>query len=192
MGSHGATYHGDLTKTVTHLIAASPKGKKYEHARPWGIKAVGIEWMRESIDRGMSLDEAAYHPDIPAERRGVGAVTRKRAPSPVLGKRQSMTESQSDAQDASRRKLRRTASTRLESQTDDMWADMGSGKHEHTAADSLPSKPGHVGRDKERHSSQTAPGKQERKSTTLDSLHSIGPTLSGLFYTRAFNEQKVC
>ncbi|KAB8360582.1 hypothetical protein FH972_024322 [Carpinus fangiana] len=125
---NGATYHGDLTKDVSHLVAALPKGKKYEFAVQWGIKLVTLEWVRDSIARGMVLEERLYHPTTPEEERGVGSVTTKQAPSP-LGKRKlgevQLTRNTSDT--ASRaRKLRRTASARYESQGDNLWADMGS------------------------------------------------------------------
>lgn len=122
--ANGASYHGDLTKAVTHLIAAAPCGKKYEYAGQWGIKIVGKEWLADSLARGMILDEASYHPSRSPEERGRGAVTQRRQPSPTLGKR----TRESAPQAGNRRKLRRTASNKLGSQNDDIWADMGTGE----------------------------------------------------------------
>lgn len=125
---NGAAYHGDLTKAVTHLVAASPQGKKYEYAAQWGIKTVTIEWVRQSITRGMALDETLFHPTTPAEQQGQGAVTRKQQPSPLGKRKHEQAQPTRNASDAASRarKLRRTASARYESQGDNLWADMGS------------------------------------------------------------------
>lgn len=71
--SHGATYHPDLTKRVTHLIAPAPEGKKYQFARQWNIKVVTPEWLTHSLERGMVLDESLYDPTLPREIQGKGA-----------------------------------------------------------------------------------------------------------------------
>ncbi|KAF8477224.1 BRCT domain-containing protein [Kalaharituber pfeilii] len=73
MPLHGAEYHPDLTRQVTHLIAALPEGRKYEFARQWQIKIVSPEWLYDSIQRGMALDENCYDPRLPSEKIGVGA-----------------------------------------------------------------------------------------------------------------------
>lgn len=124
VAENGAQYHGDLTKAVTHLIAARPLGAKYEYAGQWHIKIVTIEWLQDSLERGMALDESLYHPLMPTEQRGVGAVIKKPI-SPSLGKRTRQETQSLGGAEGGRRKLRRTASTRLESQNDDLWADMG-------------------------------------------------------------------
>lgn len=126
VNANGGTYHGDLTKAVTHLVAASPKGKKYEYAGNWGIKTVSLEWIRDSLERGMALEESLYRPTMPLEERGLGAVNRKSIPSPNLGKRSRPDDPKTDSVNGGRRKLRRTASTRLESQSEGLWADIGS------------------------------------------------------------------
>ncbi|CAN9235996.1 unnamed protein product [Alternaria alternata] len=96
--ANGAEYHGDLTKSVTHLIAAAPSGKK-----------------------GMVLDEALYNPTMPVQERGNGAWDRKLPASPALGKRTRDAE-RSQALNPFRRKLRRSASTKVGSQSDAFWA----------------------------------------------------------------------
>lgn len=118
VGRHGGAYHGDLTKQVTHLVAKEAVGKKYEFATQWGIKVVGVEWLQDSLARGMALGEGLYHPLRPVEERGIGAVTVKKAVE--VGKRKS-----TESQEVGRRKLRRTASSRLESQSQDLWAGVG-------------------------------------------------------------------
>lgn len=122
---HGATYHGDLTKAVTHLIAAAPQGQKYTHAKRWGLSVVSLKWFEHSMERGMAVDEAFYDPTMPIDEQGVGAFKRHIRPRTSLGKHGRDGESQGT--DAVRKKLRRTASTRLESQSQDMWMDMSAG-----------------------------------------------------------------
>ncbi|KAI4715022.1 hypothetical protein J4E89_000708 [Alternaria sp. Ai002NY15] len=109
--ANGAEYHGDLTKSVTHLIAAAPSGKKYEHALNWRMKIVSLEWLEQSLERGMVLDEALYNPTMPVEERGQGAWDRKLPASPAIGKRTRDAEP-SQALNPFRRKLRRSASTK--------------------------------------------------------------------------------
>ncbi|CAE7021196.1 hypothetical protein PTT_12211 [Pyrenophora teres f. teres 0-1] len=119
--ANGGDYHGDLTKSVTHLIAATPSGKKYEHALNWGIKIVALEWLEQSLERGMVLDETCYNPTLPIEERGKGAWERRQPASPAPSKRPRDTEG-SQALNPFRRKLRRSASTRLGSQSEALWA----------------------------------------------------------------------
>ncbi|CAN9277839.1 unnamed protein product [Alternaria alternata] len=119
--ANGAEYHGDLTKSVTHLIAAAPSGKKYEHALNWRTKIVALEWLDQSLERGMVLDEALYNPTMPVQERGNGAWDRKLPASPALGKRTRDAE-RSQALNPFRRKLRRSASTKVGSQSDAFWA----------------------------------------------------------------------
>ncbi|KAF2851523.1 hypothetical protein T440DRAFT_448770 [Plenodomus tracheiphilus IPT5] len=117
---NGAEYHGDLTKSVTHLIAATPSGKKYEHALNWSMKIVSLEWFEQSIERGMVLDESFFNPTLPIEARGKGARDRTSA-TPLTGKR-TRNADQSQALNPFRRKLRRSASTKFGSQSDALWA----------------------------------------------------------------------
>ena len=127
--ANGARYHGDLTKQVTHLIAASPKGKKYEYAGQWGVKIIAIEWLRDTIERGMVLDETLYSPITPIEERGRGAVSQRR-PQAASRKRSRDGESQAEAGNGGRRKLRRTTSSKLQSQSGELWADIGTAEKE--------------------------------------------------------------
>lgn len=122
MTKNGAEYHGDLTKSVTHLIAAHPSGSKYDHALNWRMKIVTWEWFEQSRERGMALDETYYHPTMAIEDRGVGAWDRRRSASPMLGKRMRVAEQSEIVANHSRRKLRRAASTRLSGQTEALWA----------------------------------------------------------------------
>ncbi|KAL9051998.1 MAG: hypothetical protein Q9162_005663 [Coniocarpon cinnabarinum] len=123
--ANGATYHGDLTKVVTHLIAAAPTGKKYEYATQWGIKLVTIEWLQQSLQRGMVLEETLYSPTMPAEERGVGAVkTLQRSYSEKIGPRKRKSGELHSGEPEGKRKLRRTASAKFESQNSGIWDDL--------------------------------------------------------------------
>lgn len=119
--ANGASYHGDLTKDVTHLIAAVPDGKKYLAARDWKLTIVSKKWFEESLERGMALDESLYDPVRPIEEQGRNAF-RLRPRSPV-NKRVRESEAV-PAPEPSKKKLRRSASSRLESQSQDMWQDI--------------------------------------------------------------------
>lgn len=120
IAKHGGQYTGDLTKDVTHLIAFVPQGKKYEYAGAWGIKIVSLKWYKDTLDRGMQLDEFLYHPAMPPEDQGNGAWNRQPSGSSHLGKRQ---RPESVGQEPSR-KLRRAASARFSSQHQDVWNDI--------------------------------------------------------------------
>ncbi|KAJ9652176.1 protein kinase activating protein dpb11 [Neophaeococcomyces mojaviensis] len=117
---NGGTYTGDLTKDVTHLIAAAPVGKKFEYATMWQVKIVSIKWYKDTVDRGMQLDESLYHPAMQPEQQGIGAWNRRKPSSPKLGKRQ--REDQPTTEPG--RKLRRTASARFSNQHENLWNDI--------------------------------------------------------------------
>jgi DNA replication regulator DPB11 len=121
---NGGDYTGDLTKDVTHLIAARPEGKKYEYASQWQKKVVALEWFQESLQRGMQLDEAPYDPTKPKEARGVGAWNRRRPGTSPTGRRTRDTDNMPSADTARKCRLRRTASARLNSQNSSVWTDL--------------------------------------------------------------------
>ena len=131
---NGGEYTGDLTKDVTHLVAAKPEGKKYEYGMQWQKKVVSLKWYKDTIERRMQLDESLYHPTVPVTEQGVGAWNRKPRPSPQLGKR---TREDNVGLEPSR-KLRRTASARLGSQNQDMWSDIVSGAGFEAASNERP------------------------------------------------------
>jgi len=120
---NGGEYTGDLTKDVTHLIAAKPEGKKYEYGMSWQKKVVSLKWYKDTLERGMQLDEKLYHPTLQVAEQGVGAWNRRpqRSPRPVKRARGE------DAAPEPSRKLRRIASARLGSQTQNMWTDIVGG-----------------------------------------------------------------
>src|SRR5579859_3074232 len=64
--TYGGSYHPDLSRSCTHLLCASATGKKYEAALKWGIHCVGVEWLFQSIERGMTLEGRYFRLDIPS------------------------------------------------------------------------------------------------------------------------------
>ncbi|KEF53086.1 uncharacterized protein A1O9_10994 [Exophiala aquamarina CBS 119918] len=117
---NGGDYTGDLTKDVTHLIAAKPEGKKYEYGMQWQKKVVSLKWYKDTLERGMQLEESLYHPTVPAAEQGLGAWVRRIRPSPQSSKRP--REAPTGLEPS--RKLRRTASARLGSQNENLWTDI--------------------------------------------------------------------
>ena len=118
--AHGADYKGDLSKETTHLIARIPSGAKYTHAKIWGVKVVTIEWFQQSLERGMVLDESLYDPSLEESERGRGAWIRRSESGSSLGKRR-RTE---DVVPVPGRMLRRSASSKYDSQNDGFWSDI--------------------------------------------------------------------
>lgn len=118
--AHGGEYNGDLTKTVTHLLAARTYGKKYEYAKQWGIRLVGMRWYRDSLTRGMALDEDLYMPELPTEQQGIGAF-RTVPKQSVLAKRARETDASEAHEEGGRRKMRKVASMRLDGQSQELW-----------------------------------------------------------------------
>ncbi|KAJ3552363.1 hypothetical protein NPX13_g11133 [Xylaria arbuscula] len=120
--ANGGEYVADLSRRVTHLIVSKPEGKKYGAARRWDIRCVSIEWLHESVERGMILDEACYDPTLPVEERGNGAWTRRDLRRVSLGKRG--REGSDASLQGGRRKLRKSASMRMHSQSTNIWGDI--------------------------------------------------------------------
>ncbi|KAL9612377.1 MAG: hypothetical protein Q9167_003017 [Letrouitia subvulpina] len=120
VNSNGGDYRGNLTKDVTHLIAKEPTGAKYKYALEWKVKVVAVEWFFQSLERGMILDETLFSPLLLAAQRGQNAWIRNLASTHHLGKRPRDGENVS----VGPRKLRRTASAKLSSQTTGMWSDI--------------------------------------------------------------------
>ncbi|KAF2216652.1 hypothetical protein CERZMDRAFT_33861 [Cercospora zeae-maydis SCOH1-5] len=119
----GARWSADLTKQVTHLIAAKPEGAKYMHAKQWGVTVVSLKWYEDSLVRGMAVDESYYACEIPLEEQGIGAFRTmpKRA---SLGKRGREAGEVTNANDDKRKRLRKSASMRLGEQSQSLWQSM--------------------------------------------------------------------
>ena len=108
---------------MTHLIARTPSGHKFNYARLWAIKVVSIEWFEQSLERGMILDESLYDPVLPVQERGRNAWARKTTSTGSLGKR----ARENEAVPNRTRKLRRTASAKLSTHHDGIWTDIVGG-----------------------------------------------------------------
>lgn len=117
---------------MTHLVANKPEGAKYKHAKIWGLHVVSVEWLQDSLERGMILDEKLFNPEWQVEERGKDAWNRVK-PS-LLGKRS--RDDSTATFDEGRRKLRRTASTKLSSQNEKIWGDIFKGNNSIQAANS--------------------------------------------------------
>jgi DNA replication regulator DPB11 len=114
-----------LTKQITHLISFRTEGAKYKAAKSWGLRIVSIEWLRDSLERGMILDEKLYDPALPAEERGKDAWDKTKPKRTSLGKRS--RDDSTTGLEGGKRKLRRTASTKLSTQNDGLWGDIVGG-----------------------------------------------------------------
>ncbi|EPS39230.1 hypothetical protein H072_7019 [Dactylellina haptotyla CBS 200.50] len=127
---NGAIYHGDLTKQVTHLVAARSEGKKYQFAKQWGIKIVCLDWFYQTLERGMALDESYFSFDLPLAERGQGAWVRPTTGKRKLSEREASNKSDGRTKsDPARRKIKRAASDRLSSGSQNLWGDiMGQAK----------------------------------------------------------------
>lgn len=136
ISANGGQYRGDLTKEVTHLIAHTPEGKKYQYATQWEVKVVGLRWLKDSLERRMILDESLYHPTIPQDKQGAGAWNRQAKASVQLGKR----NHEEEAVPTVPRKLRRTASAKLGGQSETIWGEIVNGPQteELVTAEQLP------------------------------------------------------
>ncbi|KAI5457615.1 BRCT domain-containing protein [Mariannaea sp. PMI_226] len=120
--TNGGLYTGDLTRRCTHLIVNKPEGKKFAAAKAWGIYAVTLDWLDQSIARGMILEEAKFDPVLPAEEQGKGAWVKKDATRAVWGKRSRSL--MAGGNEDGPRKLRKTASMKLNSQRNNLWGDI--------------------------------------------------------------------
>ncbi|KAI0103828.1 hypothetical protein GGR51DRAFT_549777 [Nemania sp. FL0031] len=117
--TNGGEYVADLSKRVTHLIVNKPEGKKYNAARKWEISCVSIEWLHDSVERGMILLEECYDPTLPPEERGKGAWSRRDLRRISLGKR----AREEPIPEGGKRKLRKSASMKM-GQSDKLWGDI--------------------------------------------------------------------
>lgn len=199
---NGAEYHSQLVREVTHLVANKPQGEKYKFAQAWKLKIVSVEWLLESAERGMILEEDLYNPAQPQEERGKNAWVRT-APTTTTarGKRSRQDEGAMDAADdikAGRKKLRRTASIKLQDQNSTLWSDIVGSDHGPitTSRASYDSAPLRIGEEQavsrqdvgSQHGDDLNPRKDESvriRETFLDD-DSLVPEARGLFFDRSF------
>ncbi|RCI16370.1 hypothetical protein L249_2458 [Ophiocordyceps polyrhachis-furcata BCC 54312] len=124
--ANGAEYAGDLTRRCTHLVAQKPQGQKFTAAKSWNVPTVSLDWLNQSVARGMMLEETKFDPLLPAEEQGLDAWINKdlSAARCSLGKR--ARKAREKAREEGARKLRKTASMKkLRSQSAAMlWDDI--------------------------------------------------------------------
>ncbi|KAI5816057.1 hypothetical protein BZA77DRAFT_314276 [Pyronema omphalodes] len=109
--SESATYSPDLTGDVNILIAAAPTGKKYQFARQRNIKVVVPQWLSDSMERGMALDESLYDPRLPPDQIGKNAKPTKSVQAEVIA-------------GAGKRKVRKSTQDKLGGQSQSLWDDI--------------------------------------------------------------------
>ena len=207
INDNGGDYRGNLTKDVTHLIAKEPSGAKYDFAAQWKIKTVSVEWLEQSLERGMILEESLYHLLLLPSERGRNAWIRKSFSTNSLGKRARDEE----VIPPNARKLRRTASARLSTHNDGMWSEINGGqvKTEEIKVEAWdePKKEmidhcespgaGQVEMSKPAATAASYPSlKKSQSEATLSSIQCIAPQQEGLFHAkvfllRGFDEKKV-
>lgn len=90
-------------------------------ARNWKIHVVALKWVHDSIERAMILDETLYDPLLPEEDLGKGSWNKREIRRSFLGKRQRVATTKHEE---GRRKLRKTASMKLNSQRENMWGEI--------------------------------------------------------------------
>lgn len=199
---NGGEYRGDLTKEATHLIAYQAAGKKYQFATQWEVKIVSIRWFQDSLLRGMVLDEALYHPCVPYDQQGIGAWTRHTSLEPQIGKRGRIDDTGSSVP----QKLRRTASSKLDCQTESLWGEIvpGAGSHslrkldQQTTRDGTPIAKSNILESKSFTINTTGadngPSVPAEKESRLSLSHQSGKGIfAGLsFWLYAFNPRQVC
>ncbi|PNP50529.1 hypothetical protein THARTR1_08745 [Trichoderma harzianum] len=120
---NGGRYTGDLTRRCSHLIVSKPEGKKFTAAKSWGVHTVTLDWLQQTVARGMILEETKFDPLLPPEEQGVGAWVKKDPKRSALGKR-ARSAVLNGGPDEGVRKLRKTASMKLSSQRNDLWGDI--------------------------------------------------------------------
>eukprot|EP01130_Rhizamoeba_saxonica_P017489 TRINITY_DN8492_c0_g1_i1.p1 TRINITY_DN8492_c0_g1~~TRINITY_DN8492_c0_g1_i1.p1 ORF type:complete len:468 (-),score=88.54 TRINITY_DN8492_c0_g1_i1:8-1411(-) len=57
---YGGEYTPNLTKRCTHLIFKTPGGIKYHYGTEWGIFCVNLDWLFDSINLGVCIEETSY------------------------------------------------------------------------------------------------------------------------------------
>jgi hypothetical protein len=125
INANGGDYECDLIKGIVNiLLAKNPEGRKYDHARKWNIPVVSLKWLTDSLERGMALETVPFDPVIPPSEQGEGAIKQPIPELVSLGKRQREDASANILAGSGKRKLRRTMSSKLEGQQENIWADI--------------------------------------------------------------------
>lgn len=167
------------------------------------MKIVTLEWFQDSCRRGLVLDEEYYKPTMPPEERGKGAWERRRTSSPLTGKR-TREPGTAEVTNLLRRKLRRSASSRLGSQSEALWAGITSAaldrKHDEaddwTETNLLQQEPKHSP-EPAVEAKEPAEGQVPQQNPASRSRGPFLDDLDGIFagslvYPYGFDQSKVC
>lgn len=132
----GGRHTGDLTRRCSHLIVSKPEGKKFNAAKAWNIYTVTLDWLLQSIERGLILEEKKFDPMLAPEEQGVDAWIKRDLKRATLGKRSRSAIANGGGAEDGVRKLRKTASMKLNSQRNNLWGDIlgRSGSREYSFA----------------------------------------------------------
>ncbi|KAH8178764.1 hypothetical protein LIA77_00283 [Sarocladium implicatum] len=183
--ANGATYTPDLTKQCTHLIVHQPEGKKFAAAKQWGVHTVSLQWLEQSIERGLILEENKFDPTLPFEEQGLGAWTNKDPRKSFTGKR-SRSGTSGPEEGKGPRKLRKTASMKLNSQRNGLWGDIlkRSDSKENSITEDRTETMQHV---KEAATAVPDPSMEAQRTTLLPVQGTFG---TALFCIHGFKEQR--
>ncbi|QSZ37160.1 hypothetical protein DSL72_009254 [Monilinia vaccinii-corymbosi] len=183
--ANGGDYDGNLTKETTHLISFRTEGNKYKAAKSWGLRIVSIEWLLDSLERGMILNEKYYDPSLPIDQRGKGSWVKDKPKINSAKKR--IREQTTSGVAEGKRKLRRTASTKLNTQSQSIWVDIvGNGNNNiqvsrsgtWDTSDSLAP----AANEQSEKSNEVIPP----EATTLDRVQEPNQPVGGIFYECRF------
>ncbi|RAL68560.1 hypothetical protein DID88_007285 [Monilinia fructigena] len=193
----GASIRADLTQSkllillldigIVQNTIMSPnfdritEGNKYKAAKSWGLRIVSVEWLLDSLERGMILNEKYYDPSLPIDERGKGSWDKDKPK--INSSKERAREQNASGVEEGKRKLRRTASTKLNTQSQSIWGDIvGSGNNNiqvsrsgiwDTSDSFAPAENKQVEKSKE-----VIPP----KATTLDLVQELKQTVGGIFY----------
>ena len=176
--ANGGRHTDDLTRRCTHLVVNKPEGKKFTAAKSWHIRTVTLDWLDQSVARGMILEEEKFDPLLPPEEQGVGAWIKKDPRRQSLGKR-SRSGALGGTEDGIR-KLRKTASMKLNSQRNNLWGDIlgRSDSREYSFTNDQPQEP-----------VQKAPLMDEQRELTHPPVEK-GIFTDCVFYINGFSNQR--
>lgn len=182
--ANGGNYDGNLTKQITHLISFRTEGNKYKAAKSWGLRIVSAEWLSDSLERGMILNEKYYDPSLPIDERGKGAWDKER-PRINPSKKRAREQTQSGVEEG-KRKLRRTASTKLNTQSQSIWGDIvGSGNNIQVSRSGIWDTSDSFG-PAENEGSKKSKEVTLPKAKTLDLVQELNQPVGGIFHECRF------
>ncbi|KAI9649188.1 protein kinase activating protein dpb11 [Ciborinia camelliae] len=182
--ANGGDYDGNLTKQITHLISFRTEGNKYKAAKSWGLRIVSVEWLLDSLERGMILNDKYYDPSLPIDQRGKGSWDKDK-PKINSSKKRAREQTISGVEEG-KRKLRRTASTKLNTQSQSIWGDIvGSGNKVQVSRSGIWDTSDSFG-PAENEQSEKSKEVIPPKAKTLDLVQELNQPVGGIFHECRF------